>query len=216
MFRRRVQMPAPRVLPWTLKPLSSAETSLSYDEYGRMVMRIHHDIIKGVTPEMLAWWFANIGGDMEIDGKTMNKYLVWHPFDHILWELVNPAPGGRIEPGAVFHIVEAFEANPDMLVDIRDTVTRLGPEGFTLCQWRFGQEISRLNHDFHADKNGTLYVSTLTIGFSAPVLCTLINPLIFHFLFTEKMGRAWLKHNVEEVGALEHIVPRICPIPARA
>jgi hypothetical protein len=210
MFRRRLPLPAPRRLPWTLKPLSSAETSLQYDAFGRMVMHIRHDLIRGVTPEMLAWWFAHIGGDMEIDGKTLNKYLVWHPFDHIHWELVRPAADGRAGAGAVFRIVEAFGADPNMTIDIEDTVTRLDSAGITLQQRKLGHEVSRLNHDFHATEGGTRYISTLTIGFSAPVLRAL-NPAVFRFLFSETMGRAWLKHNVEEVGALEHILPRIYP-----
>jgi hypothetical protein len=53
-----------------LKPLSSAQTSLSYDEFSRMVMPIRHDLLKGITPEMVAWWFRNIGGDMEVEGKA--------------------------------------------------------------------------------------------------------------------------------------------------
>ena len=176
-----------------------------------MVMHIRHDIIRGVTPEMLAWWFAHIGGDMDIDGRILNKYLVWHPFDHIHWELARSSADGQAGPGAVFRIVEAFGANPNMTIDVRETVTRLDPGGITLCQHQLGHEVSRLNHDFHAVEGGTLYVSTLTIGFSAPVLRTLFNPVIFRLLFTERMGRAWLKHNVEEVGAFEHILPRICP-----
>ena len=67
MFRRRLLLPPPRKLPWPLKPLESAQTSLSYDEFGRMVMRIRHDVLKGLTPEMLAWWFGNISGDMQVD-----------------------------------------------------------------------------------------------------------------------------------------------------
>ena len=117
MLRRRPPIPAPRSVPWTLKPLSTAETSLSYDALERMVMRIRHDIIKGVTPEMLAWWFANIGGEMEIDGRIQNRYLIWHPFDHIHWELVKPAASGRIEAGAVFRIVEAFGIDTFRVID---------------------------------------------------------------------------------------------------
>ena len=38
-----------------------------------------------------------------------------------------------------------------------------------------------------------------------------LNPLMHRFLFGEAMGRAWVKHNVEEVGLLEHIVPLLYP-----
>jgi hypothetical protein len=36
MFLRRLPLPAPRQLPWPLKPLESAQTSLSYDELGNL------------------------------------------------------------------------------------------------------------------------------------------------------------------------------------
>lgn len=52
MFHRRLSLAPPRTLPWPLKPLESAQTSLSYDEFGRMVMRIRHEVLTGLTPEM--------------------------------------------------------------------------------------------------------------------------------------------------------------------
>jgi hypothetical protein len=58
---------------------------------------------------------------------------------------------------------------------------------------------------------GTLYVSTLTVGSTVPVLRGILNPLIHRLVFPEAMGRAWLKHNVEEVGLLEHIIPLLYP-----
>jgi hypothetical protein len=211
MIGRRLPLPPPRRLPWPLKPLASATTSLGYDEHGRMVMRIRHDLLKGVSPEMVAWWFANIGGEMEVEGRRLNRYLVWHPLDHIRWELARPGPDGRASVGAQFRIVEAFGRNPDFYIDIIDTVTRLDAGGITLVGYRLGQQISCLNHDFLPIEGGTQYVSTLTIGTSLPVVGAILNPLLHAAIFTEAMGRAWLRHNVEEVGLLEHIVPLIYP-----
>jgi hypothetical protein len=213
MFRRRLPMPPPRTLPWPLKPLSSAETALDYDAQGRMVMRIRHGLLKGLTPEMVAWWFRNIGGDVEIAGRRLSRYLVWHPEDHIHWALARPGPDGGAGPGAKFRIVEAFGRNPDFYIDVVETVTRLDASGITICGHRLGLEVSRLNHDFAAVAGGTQYLSTLTIGISVPRLRAVINPLIHRALFTEAKGRAWLKHNVEEVGLLEHIVPLLHPGP---
>jgi hypothetical protein len=211
MFGSRLPLLPPRSVPWSLKPLESAETSLRYDEYARMVMTIRHDVLKGLSPDMLAWWFRNIGGEMELDGQWVNKYLLWHPIDHIKWELIRPARDTNIGPGAVFRIVEAFNADPDLYVDIQDKVIRLDPTGFTLVQRRLGVEVARLNHDFAAVQGGASYFSTLIVGSAAPRVRSILNPLLHRFVFTERMGRAWLKHNVEEVGALEHIVPRIYP-----
>ncbi|MEX0954878.1 MAG: hypothetical protein WDZ83_06680 [Rhizobiaceae bacterium] len=205
-------LPAPRKLPWALKPLSSADTALRYDRRGRMVMTITHQLLAGLTPEMVAWWFRNIGGEMEVDGRFLNRYLVWHPHDHIRWELANSLPDGRIGVGSRFRIVEAFGADPRFYLDIIDTVIRLDAGGITLVNRDIaGIEITRLNHDFIATEGGTLYRSTLTVGIGLPLLCRLVNPLIHRFVFPEAMGRAWLRHNVEEVGLLEHIIPRLYP-----
>jgi hypothetical protein len=208
---RRLPLPSPRNLPWPLKPVSSAQTSLDYDEFGRMVMHINHDILRGLTPEMIAWWFRHIGGNMEINGARLNRYLVWHPFDHIRWELARPAPGGGAGVGAKFRIVEAFGRNPDFYVDVIDTVTRLDITGFTASSYKFGLQASRLNHDFTPVEGGTRYESTLTIGTDVPGLSAVFNRVIHRTLFSEAMGRAWLQHNIEEVGLLEHIIPLIYP-----
>jgi hypothetical protein len=175
-----------------------------------MTLFIRHDVIRGCTPHMVRWWFENIGGEMDLNGQRISKYLVWHPVDHIHWELVRPAPGGGAGVGAKFRIVEAFMANPDFYIDIVETVLRLDDTGFTLANFVLEAEITRLNHDFIEVEGGTLYLSTLTVGFAAPGL-RLLNPLLHRLMFTEEMGRAWLRHNVEEVGALEHIIPRLYP-----
>jgi hypothetical protein len=208
---RRLPLPSPRNVPWPLKPLESAKTSLSYDQWGRMTMHIRHDVLKGISPEMVAWWFGNIAGDIEVQGARLDRYLVWHPQDHIRWELARPGPDGREGVGAKFRIVEAFGRNPDFYVDVTDTVTRLDVTGITLVGHRLGQQVSRLNHDLVAVDGGTQYVSTLTIGSTLPGLRTVLNPYIHRSIFTEAMGHAWLRHNVEEVGLLEHIIPRVYP-----
>jgi len=215
IFQRRIPLPEPRRLPWSLKPLESAETSLDYDGHGRMVMRIRHSVLKDLTPAMVAWWFANIGGEMDIEGQTVNRYLVWHPFDHIRWELVQPGHSGGASVGARFRIVEAFGRNPSHYIDVTETVTRLDETGFTIMGHRIGHQITELRHDFSAVEGGTQYVSTLTVGSDLPWLGKPLNRLIHRHVFTEAMGRGWLKHNVEEVGLLEHIIPRLYRYPPR-
>lgn len=209
MLRRRLPLPPPRSLPWPLKPFESADTSLTYDAFGRMVMHIRHDLLKGVSPEMVAWWFGHIAGDMDVDGVRLNRYLVWHPYDHIHWELARPGPDGRASAGARFRIVEAFGRRPEFYIDVIETVTRLDATGMTLEGARAGVQVTRLNHDFAPADAGTRYVSTLTIGTAVPGLRAVVNPLIHRTVFPEAKGWAWLRHNIEEVGLLEHILPRI-------
>lgn len=205
----RIPLPPARRLPWPLKPLSSARTGLFYDEDGRIVMTIEHDLLHGLTPAMLAWWFRNIGGTMAVGDVVLPRYLVWHPTDHIMWALVAEGTGERVGVGSRFRIVEAFGADPANSIDVTETVTRLDESGITLVNTIAGLEVSRLNHDFIAADGGTLYRSQLTVGLSLPVLGRPLNSLILRAIFPEAKGRAWLKHNVEEVGLLEHIVPAL-------
>jgi hypothetical protein len=126
---------------------------------------------------------------------------------------VRPGRDRGASPGAQFRIVEAFGRNADFHVDVTETVLRLDVTGITLAGHRAGVEVTRLNHDFIATDGGTQYVSMLRIGIGVPGLCRVVNPLLHRSVFPEAMGRAWLKHNVEEVGLLEHMLPRLYPRP---
>ncbi len=220
MTAARWKLPPPGNLPWPLRDSRDAVTSLERDEYGRLVMRIRHQTLRGITPRQLEWWFRNIGGDIAIGGVTTTRYRAWHPFDHIHWALARPAPGGGAGVGALFHIVEAFGADPAMLIDVVEEVARLDESGITLVNRRAGIELSRLSHDFVAAPEGTDYISCLTVGTALRPLSAILNPVIRRFVFTKAMGHAWLRHNVEEVGLLEHLLPLLdaprATVPAAA
>jgi hypothetical protein len=74
------KIPEAREFSWQMKTTESAVTNLTIDKFGALHMYIEHDVIKRVTPKMLEWWFRNIGGEIEYQGKAYPKYLVWHPF----------------------------------------------------------------------------------------------------------------------------------------
>jgi hypothetical protein len=184
----------PRPFNWTMKPLDSAETGVKTLDDGRLELSIRHDILKGVTPAMLDWWFRNIEGTMAHMGQTYPRYLVWHPIDHIHYELARRAPNGTAGPGAQFHIVEALGANLDYLVDSAADVLKADDTGHILSVRQFGMEVIRIEHTFTPVPEGTLFQSrTRVVAKAVP----------------EAMGRAWLKHNVEEVGNLEYFLPAL-------
>ena len=114
MFRRRA-LPPPIDIEWPTKSWRDADLELRY-ERAHMILTIDHEIVRGVTPQMLDWWFRHIGGEMEVDGRTYARYRVWHPLDHIEWQLVGGDPQ-RVGTGAKFRIVEVFDRNPAWLVD---------------------------------------------------------------------------------------------------
>ena len=199
----------PRPFNWAMKPLDSAETGVKTLDDGRLELTIRHDILKGVTPAMLGWWFRNIEGTMEYMGQTYPRYLVWHPIDHIHYQVARRSPDGTAGPGARFFMVEAFGGNPDYLVKGVADVPKNDDTGITLSVRKFGVEVMRLEHTFTPVPEGTLYVSKMHVGTKAVLARFLVNRWIQRRLFTEAMGRAWLKHNVEEVGNFEFFLPAL-------
>ena len=203
------QLPPKRQIDWVKKPLDSARTRFNTLPYGSYELQIEHDIIRGVTPDMLNWWFHNIGGTMNVNGIEYPRYLVWHPIDHIHWELAKEAPGGGVGVGASFRIVEALGGNMNHLIDSVEEVIKLDREGITLIRRIAGLEVFRLAHRFIAVEEGTLYLSRMQVGAENGVGKWLLNPLMHRFLFTREMGWAWLKHNIEEVGNFESFLPEL-------
>lgn len=188
-----------------MKPVDSAETEARW-ERGHMILTIEHELVRGVTPAMLEWWFRNIGGEMQVDGRTYSRYRVWHPRDHIDWQLVGGDPR-HVGVGSRFRIVEAFDRNPSWLVDSIELVTRLDETGIRLERHILGSEVFSLEHWFAPAPGGTRYRSRMELGADTAFGRLLFNRLVRPMIFSDLMGPAWLKHNVEEVGNFERFLP---------
>lgn len=194
---------------WRMKPLESAQTALNHLPDGRLELTIVHDVLKGITPPMLYWWFGNIGGEVMYRSKGHSRYRVWHPRDHIYWELVKPGPSGKAEAGATFRIVEAFGRNPKYAIDVHEVVEKLDETGIRLSGRVAGFEVSNLEHTFTPVADGTLYRSRMRVGAEHPLVSGLFNGIVRRRIFPDEMGRAWLRHNVEEVGNFEFFLPEL-------
>ncbi len=205
----RLPLAAERPHLGPMKPVSSATTAQSQLPSGQLYLTIEHDTIRGVTPPMLRWWFENLGKTMSFKGQAYPRYLLWHPRDHIHWELAAPSPAGGTGQGAKFRIVEAFAANPDFYVDSVELVEKLDDEGISLVRREFGTEIVRLEHRVESVQGGASYRSRLLVGAASGLLAGLFNSLVRPRVFSDAMGTAWLTHNVEEVSMFEHILPAL-------
>jgi hypothetical protein len=222
VIKPRWTIPAPLACPWPLKPLSSATTRLNRLADGRLELTIKHDLIRGVTREMLAWWFCRIDGTIDYMGQTVPRYRVWHPRDHIFYKDVTTAADGTGSAGTRRHIVEAFDRNRHYLVNIIDRVVKLDETGILLSTEQagitlgafqsqlipLGAEVATLQHDFIAAPLGARYESRLLVGRDTLFGRLLLNHRLLPWLvMSEDMGRAWLQHNVEEVGNFERFLP---------
>jgi len=192
-----------------MKPLESAKTSFEKTPSDTFDLRIEHDLLRGITPRMLYWWFTHIGGTMEYQGQEHLRYRVWHPLDHIHWELARPDGSGGVGAGSAFRIVEAFGRNPRHGVDSVETLEKLDETGIRLVRKTGGKYVFSLEHWFEASGAHTRYRSRMLVGAEGFPQRLIFNKIVRPFVFSEDMGHAWLKHNVEEVGNFEFFLPEL-------
>jgi len=200
--------PDPLDIPWIRKPVESARSGIEILPDGRMKCWIEHQVIRGVTPKMLVWWFQHLEGDMEYAGKKLNRYRVWHPRDHIAIEYAKKNADGTVGVGSVIHLTEMLGANPDYLVDVHTEIVRLDEGGFGHRPRVARLELAAMDYEFKAVPGGTQYNNSLVIG-TEKFFGAVVNPLVRQFAFDEARGRAWIKHNIEEVGNFEAFLPQL-------
>jgi hypothetical protein len=199
------ELPEPLLLPWELKPVSSAKSGSEVLPDGRLKFWIKHDIIKGVTPQMLVWWFGNLEGDVEVEGQTLNRYRVWHPFDHVHARYARRRPDGTIGPGAQIDILEYLGRNPRYKTHILTTIEKLDEEGYIHNPVTHGVSLARMEYTFAEVAGGTRYENCLIVPRSRG--SWFFRTVVVPILFPERKGQAWIKHNVEEVGCFENFLP---------
>ncbi|MFL5936209.1 MAG: DAPG hydrolase family protein [Gaiellaceae bacterium] len=200
-------LPQPLSLPWELKPVSSARAGSEVLEDGRLKFWIKHDTIKGVTPAMLVWWFSNLEGDVEVDGRMLNRYRVWHPFDHVHARYVRRLADGSIGPGAQIELLEYLGRNPKYKVDIVTTIEKLDEEGYIHNPVSHGVSLARMEYTFRETGDGTVYENCLIVPRDHG--SWFFRKVVVPILFPESKGQAWIKHNVEEVGCFENFLPSL-------
>jgi hypothetical protein len=196
-----------RLVLYPLRPVDTATVRFTAAPHHRRRVTIDHRPLAGVTPQMLLDWFTHLGGTMSYGGMIIDRYLAWHPIDHIRWELASPAPGGGAAEGARFRIVEAFGGRPEFKVDVVDRVEKLDETGIRLVQRLAGVVIFQLEHTWCAGTDGVHYLSVMDIGARSGLLAPINRVMCLRF--SDEMLRAWVKHNVEEVGQLEYLLPKL-------
>ncbi|MFN2377799.1 MAG: DAPG hydrolase family protein [Candidatus Binatia bacterium] len=200
-------VPIPVALPWGLKSYGSAASGFDELPDGRTRFWIRHEVLKDVTPRMLAWWFANLEGDVVVGGRPVHRYRLWHPYDHIHVSYARRRSDGTVGPGAAIRIKEILGGNPNYLVDITSEIEKLDEEGFIHNPVVHGvRGLARMEYSFRAVPGGTLYENCLLFGSPRPWF-RLLRPVVRRLAFPEGKGETWLRHNIEEVGMLENFLP---------
>lgn len=200
-------MPPALPVPWTPKPVAGAKSGSRNLPDGRVQYWIEHETLRGVTPEMLAWWFKNLEGDMDYRGQRVNRYRVWHPEDHVHVSYERRLSDGSVGPGAAIRIVEYLGRRRKYLVNIVSPIEKLDATGFIHNPRAYGWlPLVRMEYEFKAVAGGTQYHNSLIIGWKGWSF-RLFRPLVERFIFDRDHGVAWIKHNIEEVGQFEAFLP---------
>ena len=202
----RLPIPAPLPLAAPLRKVPAERAVITELPHHRLRITIDHEPLRHVTPEMLLWWFRHIGDEMEYLGTVVPRYRAWHPLDHIRWELAREAPGGGVDEGARFRIVEALGRDERFYIDTVDRVEKLDATGIRLVLRIAGAQFFQLEHTWSRAEDATHYTSVMDVGCGS-VLAAPINRYARRNVFRPGMPEAWVKHNVEEVGILETILP---------
>lgn len=201
--------PEPLRLPWALKPLGSALSGVDRLPDGRLRCWIRHDTVRGVTPRMLAWWFAHLEGEVEVDGARIDRYRLWHPYDHVHASYARRCPDGSVGPGSMIRLRELLGADPRFTVDVLTVIEKLDEEGYIHNPIVHGlRGMARMEYSFRAVPGGTRYENCLLVGWPGRAGRAL-QPLVEALAWPAGKGQAWLRHNVEEVGMFEHFLPAL-------
>jgi hypothetical protein len=209
---RRLPLPHPLPVVFALRAVPEERVSVQEFPRRRLRITIDHEPLRGVTPEMLLQWFSHIGETMDYAGRTVPRYRAWHPLDHIHWELKRSVPEGGAAEGARFRIVEAMGRDERFYIDSVDRVEKLDLTGIRLVMRIAGLMFFQLEHTWSRGEGCTHYTSVMDIGARSAAALP-INAYLRSRVFRPGMERAWIRHNVEEVGLFEHLLPSLFPAP---
>lgn len=206
-----IDIPTPLKVSWRLKSTDSAKSWVNELPDGRVQYCIEHQVIKGVTPAMIVWFLNHMTDMTEHAGQSIQQYRLWHPIDHIALTYIKPATDGRnFGPGAQLRIQEAFQADPRYSIDIKATVAFLDETGFAHHEKFAGIQASSMHYSFTQTEEGTLYKNSLTTGVEGfSLIGRFMNAIVLPRVFSREKGQAWIRHNIEEVGAFESFLPEL-------
>lgn len=198
------------------KAISSAKwTDITRSKDGTILVQIEHDNIKGVTPEMMRWWFENLGrtttwNGVDFNGPEVSFYHLWHHRDHIAVTPLTSGPNGETNhgffPGAKSRIEEQFNDYNDKIHHVMLT-TVLDDKEFTFLIKKWGMTVGRITHLYTPTTDGITFYAETEIGFRIPILKWILNWIFIPFAYSKSTAKHWIRHNIEETGRTEDVLP---------
>lgn len=219
-------MPQERKFEWELKSVSSVHWGQVKNKSGQICVVLEHSLLRGITSEMIAWWFKNFANlrvtlhDVEgYEGQKVPAYLLWHPSDH-----VNAQLNGRLgenntaKAGAKIHIKETMQYNKygfKYPVDQELEIFYCENDG-----WGMGKKIPFIGtmiflrisfKDVYENGKiiGVHYHYEVVAGTNKQhFVAKAINKRIVGG-YSAEFWDAWITHNTIEVGVFENFLPAL-------
>ena len=197
---------APRHLPWSVPDYRPGKASHSVLADGRLRIEITHLPLNGIRPEMLAWWYRVLPiSSVDINGTRYPFYHVFHPTEHGRIRVVEPASDGS--PGmGVGALVEREEWFGPYDSKGAGRITVLSARGMTVVPEVAGLKFGEIRHLFEATTTGSQYRVVSIIGVEWPLIGPAVIALIRRSMYSEAMLGEWERHQIEEVGMLQHFL----------
>ena len=196
-----------RPVLYPLRPIESATVRYTDAPHHRRRVTIDHRPLSGLTPAMLLDWFTHLGETMSYGGEIIDRYLRLASHRPHQMGTARPAPKGGAAEGARFRMVEAFGGRPEYTIDEIARVEKLDETGIRLVKRIGGVPVFQLEHTWSAGADGAHYVTVMDLGVRSPLLAP-VNRIVCQ-QFPDDKVRAWVKHNIEEVGQLEYLLPQL-------
>ena len=200
----RSALPERLKLPWDLKENPSAKSGVDVLSDGRTKYWVD-EVLKGITPKMFVWWFTGgLIGDMDIDGRAVSRYRVWHPYDHVQVRELTNRPFEAKE-GATAELEEYFGRNPEFYTNPACRLDRIDEEVVTTTWFENGIAVGHLDHELEAVPAGMRLGHVMYV----PGEITEVGKLLAPRVWPRAMGEAWLNHGIEEMTNFENFLPQL-------
>jgi hypothetical protein len=223
---KELNMPAKRDFGWELKSVGATKFGIHQKDNGQFCVVLNHSLLRGVTSEMIHWWFLNFPNLtvnlVDIEGYENEKvpaYLLWHPSDHLSAVLSgNLGPGSTSKAGAVIEIKEAMQYLKygwKYPVNNKLRIFYCDKDG-----WAMGKEFPfigkvmslRIHYRDIYDNDEILgvhyhYEIVIGTGGNNPISRFINQRVTSHF--SPEFFAAWHTHNVIEVGTFENFLPAL-------
>jgi hypothetical protein len=199
----------PRPHFWDYPKLEEATYSSEILSDGKLLIQIRHPLLKGVTPEMISWWYKNLAsGKYSIQGVKYEFYHLFHLTEHGKTTVVKAATDGSagMGKGATIYRQERFGK---FLSKGYGRVEEFSQNGFVVTPIMGPLDLGRIEHQFISKEKGTYYTVRTVLGSDLPIIGSVINFYIRNCPFRPEIVQEWIRHQVEEVGSLVNYLPQI-------